>query len=191
MLRSSALRLQADLVKLEFDVQGLRYECDEVYAALGAARGGEARTAPAVTKADIENAVRGQWGGCFDGLTDAVWSLVSGADPAVHVVRESELPNLHPRYVRNFNLAKGQTKFRDATRDEVAQAVDDVARDLRYVIAAHRAIEAEDAADHAVEAKAQELVEIVCGDGPTTDDVWDACRRIARHQLGQEASSDE
>lgn len=53
------------------------------------AEAAEARTAPAVTKSEIEQAVHG-WV-ITDELVDAVWSLVSGDDPAVYVVRESAI----------------------------------------------------------------------------------------------------
>lgn len=130
------------------------------------AEAAESRTAPAVTEADID------------------------ADPAVFVVRESELPTLHPRYVRNFNLADGQTVFRDATDEDIAQAVSDAASDLRYVLAAHRVIEAGADVDP-VEAKAEEFYDVAYPDDP---DGWthqadmhrDPFRRLAAHVLGQE-----
>ena len=69
---------------------------DEWKARAGAA---EARTAPAVTRDDIEKAIRYEfldWEGQLEArisrAVNQTWNLVSGADPAVHVVRESDLP---------------------------------------------------------------------------------------------------
>lgn len=62
----------------------------DVHACRTRAEDAEARTAPAVTKADIEQAVA-EWVDDAPEIVNEVWSLVSGADPAVFVVRESDV----------------------------------------------------------------------------------------------------
>jgi len=161
----------------------------------------EARTAPAVTKADIENAIRNtsvhydcdctQDEACagFADEVDAVWSLVSGADPAVHVVRESDLPaaEVHgDHYVtRSERATRRWPKHGYAWWEEFAQKA--LADAAQYTALARLA--ASEATVDPVEAKARELWEVV---KPSADATWsgtndlakDQFRKVAAHVLG-------
>ncbi|MCT1710730.1 hypothetical protein M3B38_01845 [Dietzia cinnamea] len=163
----------------------------------------ELQSAPAVSRAEIEAAI--QFGGdhtpdtcdcteqeICEGLaaaTAAVWSLVSGSDPAVHVVRESELPHTEDDYLRNFDLSDGRGKYRNATDDEIREAREMAEFDLRWLIAVQQHIEAEQTVDPILD-KARELYRAATPDA-RWETVADEYRRIARHVLGQEASSHE
>ncbi|MDV6300213.1 hypothetical protein R3P82_13990 [Dietzia maris] len=163
-----------------YDERGYADAWAELAAAVREAA--EARTAPAVSRADIEKAILPHIlypaNGTQD-LIDDVHALVSGDDPAVYVVRESDLPDLELVAARNFDLANGQTKFRDATADEVDEAVDDVASDLRYVLAARRAIEAEQAVDP-VDEQTDSLADILYGHEMVTDQMRGVLERVVR-----------
>ncbi|MFI8590132.1 hypothetical protein [Dietzia maris] len=150
--------------------------------------------APAVSRADIEKAILphilGPGNGTQD-LIDDVHALLSGSDPAVHVIHESELPTVnHPSRWRNFDLADGTWRFRDATDGEIGEALETVESDLRYLLVISRAIEAEQAADP-VEEKAEELMRVLAPEtedrtwGILTEPAREDFRRLARHVLAE------
>lgn len=169
------------------------------------AEAAEARTAPAVTREDVRGVID-HWivqGGNHEALLDDLWRWVSGSDPAVHVVRESQIHALtDPEDARHFFLADGQWEFRDPTESDLDHAWDEVESDLRYLIAVRRVREAEQAVDP-VEEKARELygaanagvswdaVVKSADEGNRVDrEVAREYRAIARHVLGQEAGDE-
>lgn len=178
-----------------------------------------ARTAAAVTRADIEKAIRGKvWAANRDPnkagfhrvhiawATDSVWSLVSGADPAVHVVRESDVAAVEVRRASDGWYADGAWL---ASADETAEWVRDRAAEMVVCAARNeavaRAIEAEQAVDPVeelagqIESATRTAIRQVCVDladvAPSLDpltveramEVTAASRKIAAHVLGQEA----
>ena len=183
------------------------------------AEAAETRTATAVTKAEIEKAIRGKtWAANREPnmagfhrvhiawATDSVWSLVSGADPAVFVVRESGLPHMEDDYIRNFDLSDGRGKYRNATDEEIQEAREMAESDLRWLIAVQRHIEAEQSAPDPVEELAEQIesaartaIRQVCDDlatvAPSLDplaveramELTAASRKVAAHFLEQEA----
>ena len=123
------------------------HERDEAVARAVAA---EARTAPAVTRDDIEKAIRGKvWAANRDPnkagfhrvhiawATDSVWSLVSGADPAVHVVRESDVAAVEVRRASDGWYADGAWL---ASADETAEWVRDRATEMVVCAARNEAV---------------------------------------------------
>ena len=179
----------------------------DAYQATERAEAAEARTTPAVTRADIEKAIRGKvWAASrepnkagfhrvhVDWATDAVWSLVSGDDPAVFVVRESDVAAVeverdsHGEWFADGEhvYALGAAYSRNLAGCYMQKAV------RRLAVA--RAIE-QDAATDPVEAKAEEFYDVAYPDDP---DGWthqadmhrDPFRRLAAHVLGQEAGDE-
>lgn len=168
----------------------------DAWAELAAAvrEAAEARTAPAVSRADVEEAIRcefldweGQWESRISRAVNQTWNLVSGADPAVHVVRESDLPAARvdgDYYV--VASAKGDYKWPqyesswwvDRSRDALAEAA-------RYTSLARLA--ASEGVVDTVEAKARELYRAATPDA-RWETVADEYRRIAAHVLGLEAA---
>lgn len=153
-----------------------------------------------VSRADVEKAIRGKvWAANrdpnkagfhrvhVDWATDAVWSLVSGDDPAVHVVRESDLPAARvdgDYYV--VASAKGDYKWpQHGPSWWAGRAQDALAEAARYTSLALLA--AREAVVDTVEAKARELYRVATPDA-RWETVADEYRRIARHVLGQEAT---
>ena len=184
----------------------------------------EARTAPAVSRADVEKAIRGKvWAANrdpnkagfhrvhVDWATDAVWSLVSGDDPAVHVVRESDLPAARvdgDYYV--VASAKGDYKWpQHGPSWWAGRAQDALAEAARYTSLARLAADREATVDpveelaEQIETATRAAIRQACDDlagvVPALDplaveqamEVRAASRKVAAHVLGQEASSDE
>ena len=175
-------------------------------AAEARAETAETRTAPAVSRADVERVVHRYVDGGFDELhvsrvkstTDAFMDLLSGADPAVHVVRESDIAavEVQPIDGGKWWLADGAlvNTCESPTESEAQEAVDDALATLVGALAARRAIEAEAVVDP-VEAKAQELWEVA---KPSANATWSGTnelakeqfRKVAAHVLGQEADDE-
>ncbi|WP_010540395.1 hypothetical protein [Dietzia alimentaria] len=145
-------------------------------------------------------------------MADSVLALVSGADPAVYVVRESHIHALtDPEDARDFALADGQWEFRDPTDSDLDHAWDEIESDLRYLIAVRRAraIEAEatvdpveelaaelDAAVHGALDSIADMIKKITGgavDLNLVDElmpgVADESRRVARQVLAQGGSN--
>ena len=155
----------------------------------------EARTAPAVTRDDIEKAIRGKvWAANRDPnkagfhrvhiawATDSVWSLVSGADPAVHVVRESDVAAVEVEPYGDNWKADGRVHI-VRTLPEARSDVQSDARVLARSLAVARAIEAGQAADPLLD-KAQEFAALA--DWELTDREAELLHTVAAHVLGQE-----
>ena len=162
-------------------------ERDEAVARAEAA---EARTAPAVTKRELRSVVAAHDPGDdelavsrVNALTDRLWSLVSGADPAVHVVRESEVAAVEVRRASDGWCADGAWL---ASADETAEWVRDRAAEMVVCAARNeavaRAIKAEPA-DPLLD-KAQEFAALA--DLELTDREAGLLHTVARHVLGQE-----
>ena len=150
----------------------------------------ELQSAPAVSRDDIEKAVH-DWV-ITDELVDAVWSLVSGSDPAVHVVRESDLPTARvdgDYYV--VASAKGDYKWpQHGPSWWAGRAQDALAKAARYTALARLAADREATVDP-VEEKARELAKAggVDFDEQEPDGV-EMLLSMARHVLGQEAGDE-
>lgn len=84
--------LDRDTAYEELTAMTIRAEAAERDRDYARARLREVCSIAAVSHDEVKQAMQGQWGGSFDAILDAVWSLVSGSDPAVYVVRESGLP---------------------------------------------------------------------------------------------------
>ena len=185
-------------------------------AAARAIEAAEARTAPTVTRDDIEKAIRGKvWAANRDPnkagfhrvhiawATDSVWSLVSGADPVVYVVRESDLPEVERDEDGDWLCENLAVNRRDTAEDLRGRAL----AQLKHVAmreAVARAIEAGQAADPVeelagqIESATREAIRQVCVDladvAPSLDslaveramEVTAASRKVAAHVLGQE-----
>lgn len=160
------------------------------------AEAAEARTAPAVTRDDIEKAIRyefldweGQMEARISRAVNQTWNLVSGADPAVHVVRESDLPAARvdgDYYV--VASAKGDYRWpQHGPSWWAGRAQDALAEAARYTSLARLA--ASEAVVDPVEAKARELYQAATPDA-RWETVADEYRRIARHVLGPEADGE-
>ena len=163
--------------------------------AVARAEAAEARTAPAVTRNDIEKAIRGKvWAANRDPnkagfhrvhiawATDSVWSLVSGADPAVHVVRESDVAAVEVEPYGDNWKADGRVHI-VRTLPEARSDVQSDARVLARSLAVARAIEAGQAADPLLD-KAQEFAALA--DWELTDREAELLHTVAAHVLGQE-----
>ena len=174
------------------------------------------QSAPAVSRADIEKAIRSrvadrsQAGENFiGGLLDAVWSLLSGSDPAVHVVRESNveaqaaLRNRFGEFVVNGTVLNVTTA--EDCREKAQRHLDAAARceSIARAIEAGQAVDPFEELAGQIETAAREAIRQVCADltaatvpgidaGVVEDmlDITSESRRIAAHVLGQEASSD-
>ena len=157
----------------------------------------ESNPAPAVTRDDIGNALMRV--GVSNGVethtevsvgTDAVWALVSGADPAVYVIRESDLPT-----VQQDEDGEWYPGDRWDLADDRFIDVEGALEKMHLYAAIARAIEAEQAADP-VEALADDFAQALAGDenigGSWSMDpaAWrDIARALARRAhdvLGQE-----
>ena len=146
--------LDKQLAKVMSDYQDVEDERDEK---------AEARTAAAVTRADVERLVHRYIDGGFDELhasrvkstTDAFMALLSGDDPAVHVVRESDIAAVEvERGARNW-IADGEAVSGVANGpDWVREPIDAYLSWVAQAEAVALAIEAEQAEDP-VEAKAR------------------------------------
>ena len=180
--------LDAKLAKCMSDFQDMEDECDMWRARAEAA---EARTAPAVTKRELRSVVAAHDPGDdelavsrVNALTDRLWSLVSGADPAVHVVRESEVAAVEVRRASDGWYADGAWL---ASADETAEWVRDRAAEMvvcaaRNEAVAH-AIEQDAAADPLLD-KAQEFAALA--DWELTDREAELLHTVAAHVLGRE-----
>ena len=158
----------------------------------------ESNPAPTVSRADIEKAVRIVLCGNPDALsvraqaiTDAVWSLVSGDDPAVFVVRESDIAAVEVERVdAQWNADGALMAWTGESAEEVRGQNANALRNLAHREAVARAIEAEQAVDP-VEAKAIELHQVAYGGrigfGHANLNAQEMFRILARHVLGQEA----
>lgn len=150
--------------------------------------------APTVTHADIEKVVGHWWArpGFQEDLENDLWALLSGDDPAVFVVRESDIAAVKAEQDEDGDwiVDGGFIAASQTTAETVRGWIPAYLRSATCLEAAARAIEAEQAADP-VEAKARELFDA------TDESIWawatapihtqDRYRRIARHVLGQEA----
>ena len=192
-----------------YDERGYADAWAELTAAVREAA--EARTVPAVTRDEIGNALMRV--GVSNGVethtevsvgTDAVWSLVSGADPAVYVVRESDveaqaaLRNRFGEFVVNGTVLNVTTA--EDCREKAQRHLDAAAR----CEAIARAIEAEAVVDP-VEPEGDVIVRDANGhmwwvtdDGWTNgssrlDHDWSDVPKPIRsvYRVEQEASSDE
>ena len=209
--------LDAKLAKCMSDFQDMEDECDMWRARAEAA---EARTAPAVTKRELRSVVAAHDPGDdelavsrVNALTDRLWSLVSGADPAVHVVRESEVAAVEVRrasdgwYADGAWIASADGAWL-SSEDETAEWVRDRAAEMVVCAARNeavaRAIKAGQAVDPVeelagqIESATRDAIRQVCDTfatvAPTLDplaveqamEVTAASRKIAAHVLGQE-----
>lgn len=180
---SRADYLNKKFAKLMFDYQDVEDERDEWKA--------RAEKAPAVSRANVERVVHRYIDGGFDELhisrvksaTDAFMALLSGDDPTVFVVRESDISAVEVKrdtegdwWTENHGCGEG------ATVDGMRKMAEILIRDAIEYEAIARAIEAEQAADP-IEEKAAEFYDLA---GRVGDDIWAACRNIAAHVLGQE-----
>lgn len=206
--RERLREVDARLAKCMSDFQDVEDERDEAVARAEAA---EARTAPAVTKRELRSVVGAHDPGDdelavsrVNALTYRLWSLVSGADPAVHVVRESEVAAVEVRRASDGWYADGAWL---ASADETAEWVRDRAAEMVVCAARNeavaRAIKAEPADPveelaGQIEAATRDAIRQVCDTfatvAPTLDplaveqamEVTSASRKIAAHVLGQE-----
>ena len=153
------------------------------------AEAAEARTAPAVTRDDIEKAIRyefldweGQMEARISRAVNQTWNLVSGADPAVHVVRESDLPAARvdgDYYV--VASAKGDYKWpQHGPSWWAGRAQDALAKAARYTALARLA--ASEAVVDPVLDKAQEFAALA--DWELTDREAGLLHTVAAHVLG-------
>lgn len=156
----------------------------------------EARTAPAVTREEIEKAVRVVLCGNPDALsvraqaiTDAVLALVSGADPAVFVVRESDIAAVE--------VGQNEDGRWCAEGDFWPDVADiDVGALRRHASASLADLVAYEAVARAIEAatvdplldKAQEFAALA--DWELTDREAGLLHTVAAHVLGQEAGDE-
>ena len=194
-----AAQLEKKLAKVMSDYQDLEDEREEIadqFATFRAEIVAEAVKSreSAVTRADIEKVVRRYIPNPHfsEPIADEVCALLSGSDPAVHVVRESDIEAVKVERRGGKWVADGEAVA--SVGDDPARVRRPIAPYLEWAVMAEavsRAIEAEQAVDP-VEAKARELYEV---GNPGTVGMWesiheafkDGYRRIARHVLGLEA----
>lgn len=154
--------------------------------------------APAVSRADLKRALTVHRRMAFgvpvvsvEEAVEIVAGLLSGSDPAVYVVRESDLPEVLKSSDGENWRAGTHSWLTCVSASELRESIPMTLGLVAAKEAAARAIEAEQAVDP-VEAKAQELWEVArFEDG----DEWsgllqverDCYRRMAAHVLGQEA----
>lgn len=130
----------------------------------------------------------------YTDMADAVLALVSGTDPAVFVVRESDLPtdvnrSDDGRWFVGDEYAGHENSFPEAKRSQRNVALAMAAKHE----AVARAIEAEQAVDPAEELT-DNLADILYGDELVTDQMRGVLERVVRAGMllpEQEASSDE
>ena len=184
-----------DLLVVHGSVRG------DTYAAMGRerdewkARAEAAEARPAVTREEVAEAISRAWGedGSVSphGVLDRLWPLVSGADPAVLVVRESDVAAVEVTRDSDGWYADGAWV---ASADETAEWVRDRAAEMVVYAARNeavaRAIEAGQAVDP-VEAKARELAKAggVDFDEQEPEGV-EMLIGMARHVLGQGAGDE-
>lgn len=146
------------------------------------------RPASAVSRADVERLVHRYIDGGFDELhasrvkstTDAFMALLSGSDPAVHVVRESDLPTVSRGEDEHWRDESGKYVVWGTHTLESARA--NVKIQLRHAAefeAVARAIEAEQADDPAEE-QTDALADILYGDALVTDQMRGVLERVVR-----------
>ena len=150
---------------------------------------GREHSAPALSRADIEKVVA-EWVDDAPEIVNEVWALVSGADPAVYVIRESDLPT-----VQQDEDGEWYPGDRWDLADDRFIDVEGALEKMHLYAAIARAIEAEQAADP-VEALADDFAQALAGDenigGSWSMDpaAWrDIARALARRAhdvLGQE-----
>lgn len=153
------------------------------------------RTAPAVTREDVKGVID-RWieqGGNHEALLDDLWRWVSGSDPAVHVVRESDIAAVEvTRGSHGEWFADGAHVYVDDARQADHLANGYMTKAVRRFAVA-RAIEAKQAVDP-VEDAAVAAFKAAWHRADEEGDEGNRVRRgirAARHVLGQEASSDE
>lgn len=165
------------------------------------------RAAPAVSRADIEKAILPHIlypaNGTQD-LIDDVHALVSGDDPAVYVVRESDLPEVS---WTSDGWTDGTRHGWEGTSETAMECVETHLEWVRFYLAASRAIEAEQAVDpvellagQIEDATRQAVREVIDALGKSVDTqavedsilatVGDDAQWLARHVLGQEAGDE-
>lgn len=120
-------------------------------------------------------------------LADAVWHLVSGDDPAVYVVRESDISAVEVAHDERGWHARGATWSREPTAEGVRDGAKRYLRDVARYEALARAIEAGQDTDPLLD-KARELAKAggIDFDEQEPDGV-EMLLSMARHVLGQEA----
>ena len=140
-----------------------------------------------MTKVEIDKAIRDvyerqecelrqDWPGSY-WLTHAVWSLVSGADPAVHVVRESDLPEAWSNEDGGWESPNRSMDSDDVP--SIAVSLDNALGDVAFYESVTRAIQAEAAVDP-VEAQTDALADILYGTELVTALVWGVLERVVR-----------
>lgn len=158
-----------------------------------------------VSRADIEKAIK-DGGGSINSLVDAVWALLSGNDPAVHIVRESDLQGVEVRRSQRPDGTYRWDTWDDHVDDDeralhlVVAQVKRRAEKLVSALALRRAVEAGQAVDP-VEAKAREIYGVAnagatwesavksANEGNRVDrEVVREYRAIATHVLWQEGN---
>ena len=174
--------------KLMSDYQDVEDERDEWQARAEAA---EARTAPAVTKAEIEQAIREtevmDHRRFAEFAARAVFDLVSGDDPAVFVVRESQIAAVEVGQNEDGRWCAEGDFWPDVADIDVGALRRHASASLADLVAYEavaRAIEAEQAADPLLD-KALEFAALA--DWELTDREAELLHTVAAHVLGQEA----
>lgn len=185
-------------------------------AAVARAEAAEARTAPAVTRDDIEKAIRYEfldWEGQLEArisrAVNQTWNLVSGADPAVHVVRESDISAVGIERDKDQGWTipgRGWGWVRYSTAEELRKYARENCDRAAACEAVARAIESEQAVDpveelaEQIETATRAAIRQACDDlagvVPALDplaveqamEVTAASRKVAAHVLGQEAT---
>ena len=127
----------------------------------------------------------------YTDMADAVLALLSGSDPAVYVVRESDIAAVEVERVdAQWNADGALMAWTGESAEEVRGQNATALRNLAHREAVARAIEAEQAVDP-VEAKAIELHQVAYGGrigfGHATLNAQEMFRSLARYVLGQEA----
>lgn len=188
-----------EVERIQRDLEGMKRdycECQEelVEASLerdqwmARAEAAEARTAPAVTKADIEQAVA-EWVDDAPEIVNEVWSLVSGDDPAVFAVRESDIAAVEVEqdeeggWQANGDLVAMRQNTAEALR---GWSLGDLQMLARYEAVA-RAIEAK---VDPIMARARELLDLAYPGDYAFTGAFETCRRIAEAEARLEAGDE-
>ena len=185
-----------------------RAERDEAVARAEAA---ESRITPTVTKRELRSVVGAHDPGDdelavsrVNAFTYRLWSLVSGADPAVFVVRESDLPEAWRD--RDGLWRAGQSSYCRVTPEDMRSVIPATLGMVAARESVARAIEAEEAEAvdpveelaGQIESATRDAIRQVCDTfatvAPTLDplaveramEVTSASRKIAAHVLGRE-----
>ena len=186
-------------------------EVEEAVTEMKPAEAAEARTTPAVTKRELRSVVGAHDPGDdelavsrVNALTYRLWSLVSGADPAVFVVRESDLPEAWRD--RDGLWRAGQSSYCRVTPEDMRSVIPATLGMVSARESVARAIEAEEAEAvdpveelaGQIESATRDAIRQVCDTfatvAPPLDplaveqamEVTAASRKIAAHVLGQE-----